>query len=68
MWGWEGRHGGPAGLRRVQPASARIDTILSNVGGAGVGVGVVALGILGGGKGGTVEEEEDGLLREGTLL
>ena len=65
MWGWEGRHGGPAGLRRVQPASARIDTILSNV---GVGVVTVALGILGGGKGGTVEEEEDGLLREGTLL
>ena len=63
MRGWEGRHGGPAGLRRVQPASARIDTNLSNVG------GVVALGILGGGKGGTVEEEEeDGLLREGTLL
>lgn len=67
MWGWEGRHGGPAGLRRVQPASARIDTILSNVG-VGVGVVTVALGILGGGKGGTVEEEEDGLLREGTLL
>ena len=67
MWGWEGRHGGPAGLRIVQPASARIDTILSNVG-VGVGVVTVALGILGGGKGGTVEEEEDGLLREGTLL
>jgi len=67
LWGWEGRHGGPAGLRRVQPASARIDTILSNVG-VGVGVVTVALGILGGGKGGTVEEEEDGLLREGTLL
>jgi hypothetical protein len=65
--GSEGRHGGPAGLMRVHPASARTDTILSIAGASATPFccgGWVDLAVLGGRKGGT---EEEGLLREGTL-
>lgn len=66
MLGSAGRHGGPAGLMRVHPASARTDTILSIVGASATSfcrAGWVDLAVLGGRKGGT---EEEGLLREGT--
>lgn len=65
--GSEGRHGGPAGLMSVHPASARTDTILSIAGASATPFccgGWVDLAVLGGRKGGT---EEEGLLREGTL-
>lgn len=66
--GSEGRHGGPEWLRRVQPASASIEAILSiaGVSTTSFGVGLVVEGLedLGGGKGGT-KEEEAGRLREG---
>ena len=45
MCGSEGRHGGPVGLMSVQPASARMETILSIV--AGVSTALLCGGCAG---------------------